>query len=169
MDTAWRNFIKYLSYLYVWKQSTQFHLLNMTVLLNAQQRFSNTVLNIRLEKCLKSSTVEFIITSFFLFCIESDQVAPMTHYCSVTYLINILKVKPCVEWSDGQVQVWQLELCYPGTNVSLVSINAKSGKTQAVFLQRAQVNGDRVVLIKIHGECISLDLWDAKNRWNLGI
>lgn len=148
----------------------------MTILLNAQQRFSNTVMvsykdsiAYQTRKVPKILHCRIYYNILFLFCIESDQVAPMTHYCSVTYLINILKVKPCVEWSDGQVQVWQLELCYPGTNVSLVSINAKSGKTQAVLLQRAQVHGDRVVVIKIHGECISLDLWEAKKRWNVGI
>lgn len=78
----------------------------------------------------------------------------------MTHLVDILKVEPGVERSDGQVQVWQLEICDPGADVSLVRVDAKSSTTQAVLLQKGHVHGDGEVLIEKHGECIRLDLWE---------
>lgn len=82
-----------------------------------------------------------------------------TQLLIIIYLIDILKVEPSIERSDGQVQVRQLELCYSCTDVSLISINTKGGKAQAVLFQTGLVHGDGEVLIKNHGECICLDLW----------
>lgn len=87
---------------------------------------------------------------------------------SITNLVNILKVEPSVEWSDGQVQVWQLELCYTGTDVSLICINTKRCKAQAVFVQSCWVHGDGETLIEDHCECICLNLWEEENN-SLGL
>lgn len=92
---------------------------------------------------------------FRLCCISLH---PRTQQCTVTHLINILKVKPGVEWSEGQVQVRELELCYTSTYVSLISIDTKSSKTQGVLLQCGQIHGDGVVLIENHCEGIRLNL-----------
>lgn len=91
----------------------------------------------------------------------------MTHYSIVAYLIDILQVEPGIEWPDSQVQIWQLEIRYPRADVSLVSIDTESRKTQAVLLQRGQVHGDGVVLVKNHSECIRLDLWETKDSRNV--
>lgn len=77
------------------------------------------------------------------------------------HLIDILKIEPGVERSDGQVQVRQLELCYACADISLIGIDAKRGKAQAVLLQTGRIHGDGETLVKDHGECICLDLWEA--------
>lgn len=87
---------------------------------------------------------------------------PLSH--DWTHFVNVLKVKPGIEWSDGQIQIWQFEICYSSAYISLISIDAKSSKTQTVFLQSGQVHGDGVVLVKNHRECVCLDLWEAKHK-----
>ncbi len=118
----------------------------------------------KIQNCRIYNIVLFVCIAFYHVKLYS-----MTHYCTVTHLIDILKIEPGIEGSDGQVQVWQLEICDPSADVSLVSIDTKSGKTQAELLQHGQVHGDGVVLIKIHGECIRLDLWETENSLNVGI
>lgn len=88
---------------------------------------------------------------------------PWSHDC--THFVNVLKVKPGIEWSDGQIQIWQLEVCYSSAYISLISVDAKSSETQTVFLQSGQVHGDGVVLVKNHRECVCLDLWEAGHEW----
>lgn len=92
----------------------------------------------------------------------------VNEYCNATHLIDILKVEPGVERSDGQVQVWQLEICYPRTDISLISINTKSSKSQAALIQTGQVQRDGEALIKNHGVCICLDLREAEDSRNVG-
>lgn len=95
-------------------------------------------------------------------CLTHPKYQPLSHDC--THFVDILKVKPGIEWSDGQIQIWQLEICYSSAYISLISIDAKSSKTQTVFLQSGQVHGDGVVLVKNHRECICLDLWEADHE-----
>lgn len=87
---------------------------------------------------------------------------PLSH--DYTHFVNVLKVKPGIEWSDGQIQIWQLEICYSSTYIPLIGVDAKSSKTQTVFLQSGQVHGDGVVLVKNHSECVCLDLWEAEHK-----
>lgn len=74
------------------------------------------------------------------------------------HLVDILKVEPRIEWSDGQVQVWQLELCHSCADVPLVSVDAKRGETQAVLVQSGRVHGDGEALDENHRERVRLHL-----------
>lgn len=77
---------------------------------------------------------------------------------ALLHLVDILQVEPGVERSNGEVQVWQLELCDARADVSLVSVDAECGEAQAVLVQRRQVQRDGEALVKDHCERIHLDL-----------
>lgn len=83
--------------------------------------------------------------------------------CTLLYLVDILEVEPGIEGSDGQVQVWQFEVCHPSADVSLVRVDAKRSESQAVLLQRPQVHRDGVTLVENNSERVCLDLWEAEH------
>ena len=94
----------------------------------------------------------------------------MKHVSIDIHLIDILKVEPRVEGSDGQVQVWQLEICHSCADVPLVSVDAERGEQQAVLIQIGRFHGDGEALHKNHGERIGLDLWEAEGwRGHVGL